>query len=76
MSMSARKAMNKNHPQYAEYKARFEALMQEALKEHERWENENQSFSGLDGEPVRIDRRLSQRIKKLQSEYGYLFKEV
>ncbi len=72
--------MNKNvtadtsNPKYEEYKIKFDALRENAIKEHNEWDKRHPNYRGLDNEPSRVDKRLATAIKALQQEYSFLFK--
>ena len=66
--------VNENHPDFLEYKTKWDKLWQDYKKDMESIEKKEQNkSSGKDGEGAVRTKKLNHSIKSLQMEYSYLF---
>lgn len=79
MSEQKQKHLNKNHPDYAMYTAKFRAIWEGYFKREEEEKGKYPDWNGLDhpaDSVLRpIHKKCCEETKKLQQEYAYLFTE-
>ncbi len=83
MSMSARKSINKNHPDFEEYMEKCRDIQKRYIAEDEAVEKAGRAkypdWSGKDSpwgmETRRVQRKYNAELKALQEEYSHLFTE-
>ncbi|MDE7055103.1 MAG: hypothetical protein K2O84_09895 [Oscillospiraceae bacterium] len=67
---------NRNHPDYPEYKKRWDALwkaMDIAVKASKMEEAKKQELPCMDGEPDAVRRKYMSQIAALQKEFKHLY---
>lgn len=68
--------LNKNHPDCAEYRRKWEELTTEYKEKIEKIENEHSDYRGLDNPYTNETiKEFHKKIKELQSKYAYLYTE-
>ena len=60
-----------NHIKFSEYKGKFEKIRNEMAAEL----NKIEPSYGLDGKSTAICKKYAKKLKELQKEYSYLFKQ-
>lgn len=79
MNVQKRKRLNKNHPDYATYAAKFHAIWDAYFKREDEEKAKYPDWHGLDhpaDEVLRLlHRKCSEDTRQLQQKYSYLFTE-
>lgn len=73
--MNEKRRVDRSHPDFPEYKQKFEEIWIEMEQEEERVEVENRDFRGMDGPVAAVHKKYAKRITALQKQYEYLFVE-
>lgn len=73
--MSGKRKVNRSHPDFPEYKRKFDELWDEMEQETQKAVETMGEISGMDGPHVAVHKKYSGRITVLQKQYAYLFVE-
>lgn len=68
--------INKTHPKFDEYLRKCKALAKEEEAEIEKNEkSKKRNVCAFDGDATPIHKKYAKKLKELQKEYSFLFKE-
>ena len=73
--MNERRRVDKSHPDFPEYKQKFEELWNEMEREAEKAVETLGEISGMDGPHVQVHKKYFGKINALQEQYAHLFRE-
>lgn len=73
--MNAKRKADRSHPDFPEYKRKFDELWEAQTIEVKRVVEQAGPPSGLDGPEVAVHKKYAKKITDLQKEYSHIFIE-
>lgn len=65
--------LNQNHPDCAQYREKWDAIVAEWERVSAETESQNKGFRGLDGPVAAVDKKYMVKLSALQKEYKHLY---